>query len=62
MLGLQPEPTVGETLGYLVYAIPMGVYVVWPDRWRPRRRRLAVAAVTLVAVAQVAGRIGEIGD
>jgi high-affinity iron transporter len=34
MLGLQPQPTVGETAAYLLYAIPMGLYVVWPDRWR----------------------------
>jgi high-affinity iron transporter len=42
MLGLQPKPTVGEALGYLLYAVPMGLYVVWPDRWRPRRRELIV--------------------
>jgi high-affinity iron transporter len=34
MLGLQPKPTVGETLAYLLYAIPMGAFVLWPDRWR----------------------------
>jgi high-affinity iron transporter len=34
MLGLQPEPTEIEVLVYLLYAIPMGLYVVWPDRWR----------------------------
>jgi high-affinity iron transporter len=38
MLGLQPEPTVGEVIGYLLYAIPMGLYVIWPDRWTPKRR------------------------
>jgi high-affinity iron transporter len=40
MLGLRPEPTVGETLGWLLYAVPVGLYVLWPDRWRlaPRRR------------------------
>jgi len=40
MLGLRPEPTVGETLGWLLYAVPVGLYVLWPDRWRlaPRRQ------------------------
>ena len=38
MLGLQPTPTVGETLIYLLYAVPMTLYVLWPDRLRPRRR------------------------
>jgi high-affinity iron transporter len=37
MLGLRPEPTVGETLVYLLYAIPMALYVLWPDRLRLRR-------------------------
>ena len=31
VLGLQPQPTVGETAGWLVYAIPMLVIVLWPD-------------------------------
>lgn len=38
MLGLQPTPTVGETLIYLLYAVPMTLYVLWPDRLRGRRR------------------------
>jgi high-affinity iron transporter len=37
MLGLQPKPTVGEALAYVIYAVPMGIYVIWPDRWRLRR-------------------------
>jgi high-affinity iron transporter len=37
MLGLQPEPVEAEAFGYLVYAIPMGLYVIWPDRWWPWR-------------------------
>jgi high-affinity iron transporter len=37
MLGLQPKPTLGEALVYLIYAVPMGLYVIWPDRWRLRR-------------------------
>ncbi len=42
MLGLQPKPTVGEAFAYLIYAVPMGLYVVWPDRWRIRREPVSV--------------------
>ena len=38
MLGLQPTPTVGEALVYLLYAIPMAAYVLWPNQIRLRRR------------------------
>src|SRR4029077_19528393 len=38
MLGLQPAPTTIEVLVYLLYAVPMALYVVLPDRWRPGRR------------------------
>ncbi|HEY6567015.1 MAG TPA: iron uptake transporter permease EfeU [Actinomycetota bacterium] len=34
MLGLQPVPTTAEVLVWLGYAIPMGVYVLWPARPR----------------------------
>jgi high-affinity iron transporter len=37
MLGLQPTPTLGEVAAYLLYAVPMALYVIWPDRLRPRR-------------------------
>jgi high-affinity iron transporter len=37
MLGLQPKPTVGEALVYAIYAVPMVIYVIWPDRLRLRR-------------------------
>jgi len=36
MLGLQPTPTVGEAAIYLLYAVPMAFYVLWPDRLRLR--------------------------
>jgi high-affinity iron transporter len=42
MLGLQPQPTVGEALIYVLYALPMALYVLWPDRLRPRRRAAPV--------------------
>ena len=48
MLGLQPAPTAIEALAYVLYAVPMLLYVLWPDRLRaapaqpriqPARRR-----------------------
>jgi high-affinity iron transporter len=32
MLGLQPLPTEGEVLVYLIYAVPMLLFVLWPQR------------------------------
>jgi high-affinity iron transporter len=40
MLGLQPTPTVIEAALYLVYAVPMLIYVLWPNDVRLRRRRV----------------------
>jgi len=54
MLGLQPQPTVGEALGYLLYAVPMMLYVLWPDRLRPRRRAVARAATAAAGVFMLA--------
>lgn len=44
MLGLQPSPTVIEVTVYLAYAIPMAVFVLWPQGMRPWRRRERVRA------------------
>jgi high-affinity iron transporter len=41
MLGLQPTPTQVEVFVYLAYAIPMTLYVLWPDRLRVGRRSKA---------------------
>jgi high-affinity iron transporter len=38
VLGIQPQPTIGEVLGYALYAVPMLALVLWPQR----RRRTAV--------------------
>jgi high-affinity iron transporter len=38
MLGLQPQPTAIEVIVYLAYAVPMALFVIWPDRLRPRAR------------------------
>jgi high-affinity iron transporter len=44
MLGLQPTPTVAEVAVWLAYAVPMSLYVLWPQR--PRRvQRAAVPTV-----------------
>jgi high-affinity iron transporter len=45
MLGLQPSPTVVEAAAYLLYAVPMAIYVIWPDRFRRRRRSASGAKV-----------------
>jgi high-affinity iron transporter len=36
ILGLQPKPTVIELAGWLAYFIPMGLFVMWPQRRSPR--------------------------
>jgi high-affinity iron transporter len=62
MLGLQPNPTVGEATAYLLYAIPMGAYVLWPQR-RPTApapaRAAATATLALLAVALIAAGCGS---
>jgi high-affinity iron transporter len=52
MLGLQPTPTVGEALIYLLYAVPMALYVLWPDRLRPGRAKVRRQSRTQAAAAQ----------
>jgi high-affinity iron transporter len=37
VLGLQPVPTVAEVLAWLLYAVPMCTYVLWPHRPTPAR-------------------------
>lgn len=64
MLGLQPKPTTGETLAYLLYAVPMGLFVIWPERWHPfrkltARRSAGAAATAIAAVALFAAGCGS---
>jgi high-affinity iron transporter len=61
MLGLQPSPTVGEATAYLLYAIPMGAYVLWPQRrpTAPAAARAATATLAALAVALVVGACGS---
>jgi high-affinity iron transporter len=44
VLGLQPQPTVGEALGWLLYLVPMMIYVLRPGRPRPTVRRAPAGA------------------
>ena len=44
MLGLQPVPTVAEATAWLIYAVPMSLYVLWPQR--PRRVQAAPVVAT----------------
>jgi high-affinity iron transporter len=37
MLGLQPKPTQIEVIAYLLYAVPMLAYVLWPRQVRTQR-------------------------
>lgn len=46
MLGLQPLPTVAEVGAYLIYAVPMLLYVLWPRGLRRRRMRQAAVVVS----------------
>ena len=39
LLGFQPRPVTAEAIGYLVYAIPVAIYVLWPSGLRLRRER-----------------------
>jgi high-affinity iron transporter len=41
MLGLQPTPTMVEVSLWVVYAIVMSVYVLWPQGRAPQQRRAA---------------------
>jgi high-affinity iron transporter len=47
LFGFQPEPVVAEVIAYVVYAIPMTIYVLWPSggvrRREAKRSRGAVA-------------------
>jgi len=61
MLGLQPRPTVIEAGAYLVYAIPVGLFVLWPQR-RPKAPPIrAVAGATLALLALTVAACGEEG-
>jgi high-affinity iron transporter len=43
MLGVQPVPSVAEVALWVAYAVPMGLYVLWPQSPRQRARAAAVS-------------------
>jgi len=48
VLGLQPKPTVLESVGWVLYAVPMLAYVAWPRPQRPRPAAVTTAPVESV--------------
>ncbi len=54
MLGLQPRPTDGEVAAYLIYAVPMLLFVLWPQRVRVSKKAKAKAQVMLAICAATA--------
>jgi high-affinity iron transporter len=53
MLGLQPHPVVIEVVGWLIYLIPIGLYVAWPPGRGPSRQFQLRAAFGVAALAAV---------
>jgi FTR1 family protein len=59
ILGIHPEPTVIEVVGWLLYAIPMLTIVLVPDAVRPRvRASIAGAAVVAAPIVLLVGTLG----
>ena len=56
MLGVQPAPVVIEVIGWLVYLIPVGLYVAWPPG-RPAPARLAARIGLAVGVVAIIGAV-----
>jgi high-affinity iron transporter len=46
MLGLQPVPTVAEIGAWLLFAIPMSLFVLWPQPRRPQPVAAEMQATT----------------
>ena len=56
VLGIQSQPTEIEVIGWLVYLIPVGLYIGWPPGRRVAWRPIAWAAAAL-SIASVAGAV-----
>lgn len=54
MLGVQPQPVVIEVIGWLVYLIPVGIFVAWPPGKSPTRATLARALAGVGALLAIA--------
>jgi high-affinity iron transporter len=57
MLGLQPQPTQAEVIVWLAYAVPMGLYVLWPRR-APRGTTPAPSTTSAPAPLGSKGAVG----
>ena len=53
MLGVQQHPVLIEVVGWLVYLVPIGLFVAWPPTRIPARGTLARAAIGVAAVGAV---------
>lgn len=53
ILGFQPKPVAIEVVVWLAYAIPLGLYVLWPTLRPPRARAAAAPANKVAAQASV---------
>ncbi|MHA3701294.1 iron uptake transporter permease EfeU [Jatrophihabitans sp. YIM 134969] len=58
MLGIQPQPTLIEFVAWLLYLVPLGLYVAWPQGKGLARRTIAgLVAAAAVVTGVVAGAI-----
>ncbi len=55
MLGWQPRPVAAELIVWLVYLIPVGLYVAWPPGRPAPARKLAIGGACVAVVCLVAG-------
>ena len=53
MLGVQGHPVVIEVVGWLVYLVPIGLYVGWPPHRKPARRTLVRVAAGVAGAGAV---------
>lgn len=51
MLGLQPQPTWAEVVGWIAYAVPMTVFLFWPSRSQTTRTASAPGTVPVAPEA-----------
>jgi high-affinity iron transporter len=57
MLGLQPRPVAIEVAGWLLYVIPLGLYVAWPAGRRVSSRRLSTVLAATAGAAALAAAV-----
>jgi iron uptake system component EfeO len=62
MLGIQAKPTVGEVAGYLVYLVPLLLFVLWPTSRRLVRAPASAAVVSICGLLVVLTGCGSKSD